>query len=727
MLTFMESDQTPDEGAQKNRFSQNQSYFDYSLIVRFFIWGLFALVLFLFLHFREVYVESFELGSTAKKYVVAQTDFVFPDEESTIILKQEASQEIKSIYRIDEDQIYKELTDFQNFLTKDAKALALRQKLIEEGKNVFNAINLLSRDLLESRFTDARTFERIRRINRDKLPGTVKDFYVFLPSYDRQEGKLPIAFWSTLKQNYLENEKIQWDEINLIISYFEDITWKFTIDESTAFLLRKAIFSEIPEKLTYIRAGERILDQGEKVTTRHLSMLKAMRERMEERSHKFNLQAILGSFLLTLLFLGIFYYYLLKKQPDLFFSNRKLSLIIAILILNLVLAKFVEIFLVQSPNQLIDIVRFPLFVPFSAILLASLLSVNIAAFAAFFLTIVFSLALAVESLPFVIINIITASIAILSIRHIRRRKEVFVVGGKAWLGSLIVIISFNLYEGTLFSLPFLSDVISTFLFMLATCILIVGVLPLLESSFHIITDITLMEFMDPNNELLRRLSIEAPGTYQHSMIVGSLAEAAASSIKANGLFCRIATLYHDIGKLTNVHYFTENQLGKLDMHQLLTPSESAKAIISHVSDGVALARKKGLPEPFIDIIKEHHGTTLVYYFYHKQLEVMGGDKTKVNKADFRYSGPKPCTKESTIIMIADTLEAASRSLDVFNEETISELVNSLVAQKTEDGQFNESPLTFEEMASVKKSLIHSLIASSHSRVKYPPHHPGEEG
>lgn len=725
----MEKNQQDREIEETFKFSQGHSYFDQSYLIKWLIWALFGIFLFLFLHFREVYVESFELGSIAKKYVVAQVDFVFPDEESTIILKQEAGREINTIYRINEDQIYKELTEFQKYITQDPKGSEAWDKLSKEGsfKNLSTALNYLSTALLESRFTDIRTIERIKKLPQNKLPLPLSDFFVFLPQQDKLKGKLIPLFWSNVRERFFEKDDLPFPVVSFVFSYFEKINWHFRIDEEIAFLLRKLIFTEIPEKFTYVRAGERIIDQGEKVTTRHLSMFKAMRERLEEKSHKFDPYAIFGSLLLTLLFLTIFYMYLHGSQLDIFSSNRKLSLIFAVLILNLILAKFTELFLIQSPHQIVDIVKFPLFVPFSAILLASLLNLRIAVCAIFLLTIVFSIAFAVESISFWVINIVTSLIAILSIRQIRRRKEIFKVGGKAYLGSVIVVLAFNLYGGSLFSFSFVSDIVSTFLFMVITCIAIVGLLPLLESSFHIITDITLMELMDPANDLLRRLSIEASGTYQHSMIVGSLSEAAASAIGANGLFCRVATQYHDIGKLNNVQYFTENQIGGIDMHQLLTPIESAKAIIAHVSDGVALARKEGLPEPFIDIIKEHHGTTLVYYFYHKQLELLGGDRTKVNQEDFRYSGPRPKSKESTIIMIADTLEAASRSLDVYNEETITDLVNALVAQKTEDGQFNDSPLSFSEMAIVKKTLIHSLLAASHPRIKYPPHHPGEEG
>jgi putative nucleotidyltransferase with HDIG domain len=233
------------------------------------------------------------------------------------------------------------------------------------------------------------------------------------------------------------------------------------------------------------------------------------------------------------------------------------------------------------------------------------------------------------------------------------------------------------------------------------------------------TDVSLIEYMDPNNDLLRRLTIEAPGTYQHSVVVGNLAEAAAVAIGANGLFCRVATLYHDVGKIETSQYFTENQLGEVNIHQLLTPGESAQAIMAHVIEGVALAREAGLPEPIIDIIKEHHGTSLVYYFYHKQLEKMGGDKSKVNEREFRYAGPKPRSKESGIIMIADSFEAASRSLDKINEETLTVLIDRIVGEKIDDGQFNQCFLTFQDLSNVKRVLIKTLLAAGHSRIKYP--------
>lgn len=331
-----------------------------------------------------------------------------------------------------------------------------------------------------------------------------------------------------------------------------------------------------------------------------------------------------------------------------------------------------------------------------------------------------SLGLQIErSGGFFFVNLVPAIVAILSMTAFHKRKEVFLVCGKAWIAALFLVIGLDFSDNQRLGSFLIGDMTSTFVFMMGTAILVVGILPLLEHIFGVITDITLMEYMDPTNDLLRRLMIEAPGTYQHSIIVGNLSESAALAIGANGLFCRVACQYHDIGKLIAPQYFTENQQGGINMHQLLTPLESSQVIISHVSEGVAMARKAGLPESFISIIKEHHGTTLVYYFYHKQIEVSGGDPELVKEADFRYAGPKPRSKESAIIMIADCLEAAARSLDDFTEEAVTRLVERLVNEKAEDGQFNDCQLTFEELKIVKKTLIKTLVASSHSRIKYP--------
>lgn len=714
---------TPDGGSDLAedrhtfRFSRAQSFFDRSAAIRLLLGIIFVVLLFLFLHFRESYVETLELGTEAKRYVVSQIDFAFPDEEATIILKQEAAHEIGLIYRIEEEDVRQKINQFQKYIAQGGQGVEKWEELTKET-NFDNSpllISLISDALSQSRFVSHKTSLKIKSFPPEALTLSPQWFYPYLPLYE--SSRLPPQFWSYLT-------KIAFKEIPPAIAAFtseflELILWHFEEDQGIEYTLRKLAQSEVPQLYTRVRAGERLIDQGEKVTGRHLAMLSAMKEKLNKQRNLLDPFTIGGSLLLSLIFVVVGAIYLQAHHKDIFYSNQKLSLLMSVLILSLGLAKIVEIFLIKNTSNLVDLVRFPLFVPIAAILLSSLINSRIAAFAAIFLTLVDVLALAVEPVPFVIVNILTAMVAILSVHGIRRRKEVFAVCAKAWIASLIIILAFNLYENTAFTSSFFSDVISTLLFMTLTAILVVGLLPLFESVFQIMTDITLMEFMDPNNELLKKLAIVAPGTYQHSMLVGLLAEAAASAIGANGLFCRVATHYHDIGKLTNPQYFTENQLGGVDMHQLLTPLESAQVIISHVSEGVALARKAGLPEQFIDIIKEHHGTTLVYYFFHKQVELMG--HKKVEEKDFRYSGPKPRSRESTIIMIADTLEAASRSLDNNTEEAVSQLVETLIAQKMTDGQFDESHLTFEELGQIKETLVKTLIAVSHPRIKYPTH------
>lgn len=394
-------------------------------------------------------------------------------------------------------------------------------------------------------------------------------------------------------------------------------------------------------------------------------------------------------------------------------------LLVTIVILTLIFSKIAEYFLVNKATYLIDIFRYPVILPFAAILIYVLVSSEVALWGSAFLTIVIGVTLAIDHDRFLVINLIASWVTILFARNIHKRKEIFTVLGKVWLTCIPVIIAFNLSQNIFLLEHLLQDLISSFLFISIISILVIGLLPLLESLFHVLTDMTLMEYMDPNNELLRRLSVEAPGTYQHCLVVGNLAENAARSIHANGLFCRVATLYHDIGKLLNPHHFTENQLGGFNIHQLLTPLESSQVIIAHVHEGENLARKYHLPQSFIDIIREHHGTTLVYYFYSKQVEQMGGDATKVDEKLFRYPGPKPYSKESVIIMLADTVEAASRSLDVINEASLREMVEKLIAEKVDDGQLASCQLTFEELDILKKSFVRTLVVTGHLRIKYP--------
>ena len=671
---------------------------------RLLIGFLLIAVLTLFLHFRETRVEVLEIDTVAKKYVVAQVDFEFPDVEATAIVRQDAMREVGAIYKIDEEQIDERSEDFSNRIAKN-----------QDWKNqlpgvdfevLYSSGQAVEQALEDARFTDNRTLQKIRLLNL-----STDNYYLYTPPSTNIPVSLPTSFWQNVTKNLESKKKLPSAVVSYVVAAFSNDSWTVEEDPTAQRQLRRVVGSSVPAKKTKVRAGNRIIDQGDQVTMRHTEMMKSMKKAMADDSKFGYPLPLIGDILFAslIVLLGAIYFRLFHRET--YESLQKLAIFATIFAVTLALSKTSEYFLIETSHHLIEIVRYPLFAPFAAILICILVDQSIALFSVIFLSVIMGVTLAVDHNRFLVMNLITGVAAIIATRGVRKRKEVFVVCGKVWLVCLPVLLAFNFARNAYWDVPLASDVLSTLAFMLITAILVVGFLPILESLFRVMTDITLMEFMDPNNELLRRLSIEAPGTYQHSLVVGSLAEAAAQAIEANGLFCRVASMYHDIGKLFNPHYFTENQMGGFNIHQLLTPLESTQVIMAHVPEGEALARKYNLPKSFINIIREHHGTTLVYFFYSKQVEQMGGDVDAVDEKKFRYGGPKPRTRESAIIMVSDSVEAASRALKEVTEEILIGLVDRVVADKAEEGQFDECQLTFEELGIIKRVIIKNLLVS----------------
>ncbi len=600
----------------------------------------------LFLHFREVRVEVLELNTTASRYIVAQIDFEFPDYETTIILKQQAMQDVGKIYQIDDRQIRDARYALEDALihNKDWRDAAPASTFEE----MYKAADELETLLLEARFTDPRTIQKIKELN---LPDS--SYFEYIPKEGDTPVNLPEEFWERTAQQISQSGVFHKEAIDYVINTFQTRAWNLTEDLALEHSLRAQVGRNIPEKFTKVQAGTRIIDQGEKVTSRHLTMMQSMKQEISDSRKVWDPLTILASLLLSAIFVTISALYFRISQPTFIRSLQQISLFVCIVLLTLLFAKLTEYVLLKSASHVIEAVRYPIVAPFATILICILLSPRTALFAATFLSIILSVSLAVDHSRFLILNLVTSIVVIIASQGLRKRKEVFSVCIKSWLSAIPVLYAFTLSEGHLASYSFLTDIAATFVFLIATAIFVVGILPALESIFGTLTDMTLMEYMDPSSELLRQFAMEVPGTYQHSLVLGNLAETCAQSIGANGLFCRAATLYHDIGKMKNPQFYTENQQGAVNIHQLLTPIESAQVIISHVTDGEAIARKYRLPQSFIDIIKEHHGTTLVYYFYRKQLELKGGKAEEVDETLFRYPGPKPHTKESAIVMICD--------------------------------------------------------------------------
>ncbi len=315
-----------------------------------------------------------------------------------------------------------------------------------------------------------------------------------------------------------------------------------------------------------------------------------------------------------------------------------------------------------------------------------------------------------DSYSFSLLFLISGISASLLVLRVRRRMQILTAGFVT--GALqCVLFWFGGQEVTFNSL------VPNFLNGAFCAVAVTGILPLLENIFGLVTSISLLELSDFNHPLLKKMALEAPGTYYHSLIVGNLAEAAAEAIGANSLLARIGAYYHDIGKLNNADYFAENQK-ESDKHSNLSPSMSKMVIINHIKEGVDLARQYRLKPQIIDFINQHHGNSLVYYFYRKALEELEEDD-KILEEGFRYPGPKPASKETAIVLLADSVEAAVRSLPEPQAAKIDEAVHKIINNRFIDRQLDECELTLHDLEKIARIFTHMLSGIYHGRIKYP--------
>jgi hypothetical protein len=254
---------------------------------------------------------------------------------------------------------------------------------------------------------------------------------------------------------------------------------------------------------------------------------------------------------------------------------------------------------------------------------------------------------------------------------------------------------------------------------LVVSVIIQGLLPLIEKAFRIATSMTLLDYSDANQPLLKRLAMEAPGTFSHSLMIGSIAEAAAESIGRNGLLCRVGAYYHDIGKMNKPSYFVENQVGPSSRHEDLSPAMSQLIISGHVKDGKEIAKEYKLPVVLRQFIETHHGTTLIEYFYNEAVKKTGKNKMPPSESEYRYEGPRPRTKEAAIVMLADAIESAVRSLQEVTPAKIETVIKNMSMKRMQDGQLDECDMTFRELATVQASMVKTLTAHYHGRIAYP--------
>lgn len=522
------------------------------------------------------------------------------------------------------------------------------------------------------------------------------------------------------------------------------LTANLVFDSAATGLQRSRAAAAQREVVVTVPKGQVLAEPGTRITAEQYEMLAAHRQFLLEREGvevTGHLQ-LFGRMLLVLaMVLAALLYIRLEDRASLT-SNTRLALLALVVVLNLSLVRFVfqlgELGTFVRHPELAAILPFlaptalaPLIV---AVLLGSGPAIMMALVVSLFTGVIYG-----NRLDILVVAFFASMVGIFACRRARQRSRVIRAG---FLAGLCVA-AFALLLGAAENIG--TDNRGAVLIVLRqmgvglgvgvlTGMAVVGLLPLLEMLFRRTTDITLLELTDYNHPLLSRLQIEAPGTYHHSLMVANLAENAAQSIGANPLVCRVCALFHDIGKTAKPEYFTENQRDRANPHDDCSPQASAAIIRAHVPEGVELALHHRLPKLVIDAIRQHHGTTLIQFFYQRARKELraplpGQPETTpdVPEAPFRYEGPKPQTRENAILFFADCVEAASRSLRTVTRQSLAELIERMFQERIDDGQLDECPLTFAEIAKIKTSFEFTLLNMLHSRIAYPAPEPAGRG
>jgi hypothetical protein len=419
-----------------------------------------------------------------------------------------------------------------------------------------------------------------------------------------------------------------------------------------------------------------------------------------------NYYFIIGGYtILVALVLMMLFLFLKRYRPEVFRNNVKVTFII----FNILLMVFITTFVVKYNDTYVFVV--PLCI--LPLILKTFFDARLGLFV-HVLTVLILGFVVPNSFEYIFLQIIAGIVTILTVSELYKRANLFISVGQITLIYIVGYFAFNIiHEGNLDNIIWL-----TFGFFLLNGMITLFAQPLIyiyEKIFGMVSDVSLLELSDTNSRLLKELANKAPGTFHHSLQVANLAEAAANEIGANAMLVRVGALYHDIGKMKRPTYFTENQVTNINPHDDLKPTESANIIIKHVIEGIEIARKNKLPDRVIDFIRTHHGTNLVYYFYRKQKE----QEEEVDEANFQYPGPIPFSKETAILMMADSVEAASKSLKNPTYKIIDEFVDRIIAVQMNANQFVNANITFKEIEIVKKVLKHKLTNIYHLRVEYP--------
>lgn len=553
--------------------------------------------------------------------------------------------------------------------------------------------------------------------DQQQLLSTFAPFFKYIPRAQREVKVVSLETMEWLQAEGYTRIDIQQRKYPLSEVYTPMTAHKkFGYDCATNLMLDTVRTEEFRTKLLatvsptqgMVQKGEKIIENGEIVTERDYQTLQSLRRAYDDESlgNKQRTLSILGESLLVCLFLILFVIYLyvfriayLRSVSTILFFCLQMFIVIGLACLALrfnLTVYLIPFAWVPILTRVFFDSRTALFLHFTTILITSIV--------------------VPAPVEFFFIQIVVGMVAVSSMSDMTRRAQLVQTAAWIFLAQVMAYTAITFAQAGAISAVDLWMFLYFFICALLT-VGCYGLIYMFEKMFHFISSITLVELADINSELLHMLAERAPGTFQHSMQVSNLAAEAAKTIGANALLVRTGALYHDIGKMTDPLYYVENQTGVENPLLEMDPRDAAQVIMSHVSEGERIARRNHLPEVVINFITTHHGTSLVRYFYNTYCNAH--PKEKVDESLFRYPGAKPTTKEGAILMMADAIEARSRSLEDFSEASISKAVNQMIDSQIADGQFAETPLSFKDVEDIRRVFVARITAMNHHRISYP--------
>lgn len=658
-----------------------------------------------------------KLGQISPEDIVAPRAAVFIDETRTAELRKQAAAAVQKVYQEDdrasaaaqdaargffqELQLLRENSELDSGRKLEQLRVLVQTQLVASGQEPLRLEERDYRALLETNETNLRNLEEktirlidglmARSIKEEDLPGIRTQAGLEARRIDVAEN---LKTWSAVIAGGLIRP-------TLILN-----------QEATNRLIEDAQSKVTPVERS-VKAGQILVRKGDPVSAADIEALKQLGI---QRAKSFWV-TLAGMALLVLVLTVVSLLYLRSYHREIFSSDQLLALLALLVIITMLAAKVFAAINFSSRPELSASVAYIIPSAVGPMMMAILLNPRIGIFGTIITGVLIAVVTGLHDVSYIIVALVSGLVGVFSVARVDQgwdlAKGGLLIGGV----NVLVIVALGMVarEATMAGV-LLGSAYGIFNGLLSA-VLTTGILPYLEAGFKITSSIRLLELANPNQPLLKRLLIEAPGTYHHSVIVGNLADAAAETVGAHSLLVRVAAYYHDIGKVKRPYFFIENQHPKENPHDKLSPNLSSLIITSHVKDGVDLARQAKLPQVIVDIISQHHGNSLVAYFYHRALET--SQPETVDESSYRYDAPKPQSKEAALVMLADAVEAAIRSLQKPTPGRVEGLVRRVIKERLNDGQLDESDLTFKDLDAVAGAFVRVLSGIYHTRIEYP--------